>query len=75
MRQYACKCIGRTYRVEVLDSGIYSHIEVISHILSTELQGIPSVFGNAFSNRRAKSGSFRRAFMSVITFYMVRVGT
>lgn len=33
------------------------------------LPSLPNVFGNVFSNKRARSGSFSRAFISVMTFW------
>lgn len=38
--------------------------------LQVQIDIIPSVFGNVFSNSRAMSGSLRRAFISVMTFYI-----
>ena len=74
--EIACAARTRnTYLVEVPDSRIYPEIKVFSRILLARDCDVPSVFGNAFSNRRAKSGSFSRAFMSVITCYRVWVGT
>lgn len=61
--------ITKAYLVEVLH-GCICHMPhlYIDHGTRSIDEYAPNVFGNVFSKRRAKSGSLRRLFMSLMTF-------
>jgi hypothetical protein len=48
---------------------LYGDEQQLGQACSSRLMHLPSVLGNVFSNNRARSGSFNRAFMSDMTFY------